>query len=201
MQRAFFILAATILVALSAFAGGDASSGESPPVLCASGLPGGTNCVVSKKDLKQARVAFQRALKLERGDHLEEAFAQFDEALRLDPRDAQFLTHRELLKAQLVFNHTEHGNALLAAGQPRSAAAEFKRALELDSGNLFAQQRLADALQQSAPPFTPVIPTTWTDMGEIHLEPTPDRATIHYRGHARGLFPPPASADPATVTF
>jgi Flp pilus assembly secretin CpaC len=201
MQRAFFILAAATLVALSAFAGGDAPSGESPPVLCASGLPGGTNCVVAKKDLKQARVAFQRALKLESGDHLEEAFAQFDEALRLDPREAQFLTHRELLKAQLVFNHTEHGNALLAAGQPRPAAAEFKRALELDSGNLFAQQRLADALQQSAPPSTPVIPTTWTEMGEIHLEPTQDRATFHYRGDARGLFASLASAYGVTVTF
>jgi general secretion pathway protein D len=201
MQRAFFILAATILFALSAFAGGDAPSGESPPVLCASGLPGGTNCVVSKKDLKQARVAFQRALKLESGNRLEEAFAQFDEALRLDPRDAQFLTHRELLKAQLVFRHTEHGNALLAAGQPAPAAAEFKRALELDSGNLFAQQRLADALQQSAPPSTPVIPTTWTDMGEIHLEPSQESATFHYRGDARGLFASLASAYGVTVTF
>src|SRR3982074_3730440 len=60
MQRTFFILAATLLVALPAFAGADLPS-ASPPVLCASGLPGGTNCVVSKKDLKQAHVAFQRA--------------------------------------------------------------------------------------------------------------------------------------------
>ena len=196
MQRAFFILASTILVALSALAGGDA-----PPVLCASGLPGGTNCVVSKKDLKQARVAFQRALKLERGSRLEEAFAQFDEALRLVPQDTQFLTHRELLKAQLVFNRMEHGNALLAAGQPAPAAAEFKRALELDSGNPFGQQRLADALQQSAPPSTPVIPTTWTDMGEIHLEPKDDRATFHYRGDVHGLFGALGSAYGVTVTL
>src|SRR6202011_5542648 len=119
MQRVLFILAATVMVASLACAASDAPSGASPPVLCASGLPGGTNCVVSKKDLKQARVAFQRALKLESGHHLEEAFAQFDEALRLVPHDTQFLTHRELLKAQLVFNHMEQGNALLAAGQPR----------------------------------------------------------------------------------
>jgi general secretion pathway protein D len=203
MQRAFFILilAATILVALSAFAGADGPSGASAPGLCASGLPGGTNCVVSKKDLKRARLAFQRALKLESGNHLDEAFAQFDEALRLVPHDTQFLTHRELVKAQLVFNHTEQGNALLAAGQPAPAAAEFKRALELDSGNSFAQQRLADALQQSAPPSTPVIPTTWTDMGEIHLEPKNDRATFHYRGDVHGLFGELASAYGVTVKF
>jgi general secretion pathway protein D len=201
MQRAFFILAAAVLVAFSAFAGADGPSGASPPVLCASGLPGGTNCVVSKKDLKQARVSFQRALKLESGHHLEEAFAQFDEALRLVPRDAQFLTHRELVKAQLVFNLMEHGNALLAAGQPAPAVAEFKRALELDSGNPFAQQRLAEALQQSAPPSAPVIPATWADMSEIHLEPKDDRATFHYRGDVRGLFGELASAYGVTATF
>jgi type II secretory pathway component GspD/PulD (secretin) len=203
MRRTSFILilAATILVALSAFAGADAPSGVSPPVFCASGLPGGTNCVVSKKDLKQARVAFQRALKLESGNQLEEALAQFDEALRLVPQDTGFLTHRELVKAQLVFNHMEQGNALLAAGQTAPAVAEFKRALELDSGNSFAQQRLADALQQSAPPSTPVIPTTWTDMGEIHLEPKNDRATFHYRGDVHGLFGELASGYGVTVTF
>jgi general secretion pathway protein D len=207
MQRTFYtlililILAATILVALSAFAGADAPRGASPPVLCASGLPGGTNCVVSKKDLKQARVAFQRALKLERGNQLEGALAEFDEALRLVPQDTQFLTHRELVKAQLVFNHMEQGNALLAAGQTAPAAAEFKRALELDSGNSFAQQRLADALQQPAPPSTPVIPTTWTDMGEIHLEPKNDRASFHYRGDVHGLFGELASAYGVKVTF
>jgi len=201
MQRASFILAATLLVALSAFAGDDAPGGASAPVLCASGVPGGTNCVVSKKDLKQARLAFQHARKLESGHHLEEAFAQFDEAVRLVPRDTEFLTQRELVKAQLVFNHMEHGNALLAAGQPAPAAAEFKRALELDSGNPFARQRLADALQQSAPPSTPVIPTTWTDMGAIHLEPKDDRATFHYRGDVHGLFGELASAYGVTVTF
>ena len=199
--QALTILVATLVTSLPALAAGDAPSAASPPVLCASGLPGGTNCFTSKKELKQAREAFQRGLKLESGKHLKDAFEQFDLASRLVPQDVQFLTHRELVKAQLVFDRIERGNALLAENKQSLAVAEFKAALELDSQNEFAQERLADALRVSPPLSPSPIPTMWADMGEIHLQPKNDHATFHYRGDVRGLFGELASAYGVMAAF
>jgi hypothetical protein len=109
MQRTAFILAvglwATTLAA-SAYAKGDDPSSP-PPLSCGNGIPGGVNCIASKKELKQARYAFAQGVKLEDHRRLEEAFAQFDAAARLAPRNIQFLTAREMAKAQLVFNHIQ----------------------------------------------------------------------------------------------
>ena len=52
----------------------------------------------------------QRGVKFRDGMHLEEAFNQFDAARALMPQNPQFLTARELVRAQLVFNHVERGN-------------------------------------------------------------------------------------------
>ncbi len=118
------LLAMTL--ALPAFAGGDDASAP-PPVACSSGIPGGVNCIVSKKEMKEAREAFARGLKLQDHQRLDEAFSHFNEATRLVPQELRFLTARELVKAQLVFNHVQRGNVLLAENSRPQAAAEFLR--------------------------------------------------------------------------
>ena len=120
-----------------------------PPISCGSGIPGGVNCIVSKKDLKEARSAFQKGVKLQDQQHLEEAFDRFDEATRLAPQSTQFLTAREVVKAQLVFNHIQRGNTLLLENERTQAAAEFRAALELDADNDFARERLVEASRES----------------------------------------------------
>ena len=137
MRWAAFIFAVGLLtntLSLPAHASGD-DSPAAPPISCRNGLPGGVNCIVSKQDHKEARNAFARGLKLQESKQLEEAFTQFDEASRLVPQNQQFLTARELVKAQLVFNHVERGNALLLENSRMPAAAEFRAAIELDPGN------------------------------------------------------------------
>src|SRR5208282_291096 len=79
---------------LPAFAAGDQPL-SAPIISCGSGIPGGINCIASKKELKEARSAFTRGLKLEDQQRTEEAFVQFDEAMRLAPQNRQFLTARE----------------------------------------------------------------------------------------------------------
>ena len=114
MRRKTFIIAAGILAATlgsAAFAGDDPSS--APPISCGNGIPGGVNCLVSKKELKEARYAFHEGVKLQEHQRLEEAFARFDKATRLAPQNMQFLTAREVVKAQLVFDHVQRGNLLL----------------------------------------------------------------------------------------
>lgn len=184
MPRRPSILLLALALATPAFARTDDAA--APPVSCGNGIPGGVNCILTKKDLKQARTAFQRGLKLRDQRDLDAAFTQFDEAARLMPQNPQFLSAREMVKAQLVFDHVERGNLLLLENSRPQAIAEFRQALNLDPENQFAQERLQEA---STPQETAVAaPSLPADVGEIRVQPRPDRATFHFTGPVRGLF-------------
>jgi len=178
-------LAATLAMPAFGDSGNDSSA---PPISCGNGVPGGINCLVSKKELKQARNAFREGVKLQDHQRLEEAFTQFNTASRLAPQNMQFLTARELVKAQLIFDHIQRGNLLLLEDARAHAGAEFRAALELDAENEFARERLAEATRELAPALPRALPVGLADSGEIHLEPKGDRATFHYSGDVRGLF-------------
>ena len=92
-----------LYLAVSAFSSDQMPS--TPAVLCPGNTPGAATCTVSKKDLKAARAAFSRALKLERSNRLEEAFAEFEQAARLAPQDMQLVTAREMVRQQLVYDY------------------------------------------------------------------------------------------------
>jgi len=176
---------------VSAFAAGDdASSAPAsvPAIACGNGIPGGVNCIVSKRDLKEARTVFAKGVKLQDQRRTEEAFAQFDTAARLVPQNMQFLTAREVVKAQLVFNHVQRGNILMLENARAQAAAEFRKALDLDVDNQFVRERVAEASRELAPALPQALPVRVADSGEIHLEPRDGRATFHYSGESRGLF-------------
>jgi general secretion pathway protein D len=192
------LLAMTL--ALPALAGGDDPSAP-PPVACSSGIPGGVNCIVSKREMKEAREAFARGLKLQDHQRLDEAFSQFNEATRLVPQELRFLTARELVKAQLVFNHVQRGNVLLAENSRPQAAAEFRAALDLDPENQFARERLQETALPAIPSLPRVLPERVVNAGEIHLEPKNDRATFHFSGDVRGLFTELATAYGVSAQF
>ena len=190
MRRLIYILAAglvTAVLAAPALAAGDDALAP-PPMPCGAGIPGGVNCMASKQDLKLARTAFKKGVKLQEARRLEEAFARFDDAARLAPQNMQFLTARELVKAQLVYNHVERGNVLMLENARPRAAAEFRAALNLDVENQFVRERLQEATRELVPAKTWAVPVQLVDSGEIHLEPGDGRATFHYTGDVRGLF-------------
>lgn len=203
MRRTAFIIAAGLValtVASKALAATDDAS--SPPLIsCGNGVPGGVNCIASKKQLKEARNSFREGVKLQEHQRLEDAFVQFDAASRLAPQDTQFLTARETVKAQLVFNHVQRGNVLMLENASARAAAEFRAALELDSENRFAQERLAEATREMAPALPQLSPMRLEDSGEIHIQPKDDRATFHYSGDVRGLFAELSAAYGVTPQF
>lgn len=200
-MRTSFIPAALLTLAalLPAFAAADDSS--SPPVIsCGNGIPGGISCLVSKKELKEARIAFREGVDLQQDRRLVEALAHFDKATRLAPQNMQFLTAREVVKAQLVFAHVERGNVLLLENARAQAAAEFRAALDLDDENQYARERLAEATRELAPAL-PVLPVRVIDSGEVHIAPRDDRATFHYSGDVRGLFDELSAAYGVTAKF
>jgi general secretion pathway protein D len=181
--RASFLVIALVCAALAA----NDSDPVPAPATCGNGIPGGVNCIVSKKDQKDAREAYSRGVKLQEHQHWEEAFVQFDRASRMVPQNPEFLTAREVLKAQLVFDHVEHGNALMANNAQIGAAAEFRAALELDPENEFARERLDEATRDLFPLPANLSPTLGV-VEEISLQPASERATFHYVGDVHGLF-------------
>jgi hypothetical protein len=144
---------------------------DAPVISCGNGVPGGINCIPSKKDIKEARNAYSRGLKFEGHSHVDQAFLEFDEASRLVPRNPQFFSAREVAKSQLVFRHTERGDDLLADGQRDSARAEFRAALKLDPDNDYLQSRLAETLQSEAPSNSGGLQALLADSYEVHLQP------------------------------
>ena len=197
-----FIFAAGLCVALAlsnAARGDDADL--TPPVTCRNGIVGSVNCFVTKKDLKDAQEAFRRGVKLSDHQRLQEALVQFDQAAKLSPQNSEYLTAREVLKAKLVFDHVERGNALLLEQSRLRAAAEFRAALDLDPDNEFVQERLQEATLADVLPRPALLPTRVAESEEIHLDPTRDRATFHFNGDVKSLFSQLGSAYKISVQF
>ncbi len=197
------ILSAGFMAALAGVPALAADNAIDPPAIsCGNGVPGGINCLASKQDLKAARIAYNHGLKLEQHSRLPEAFAAFDDASRLAPNDTHFFSAREVAKSQLVFQHTERGDALLANAQREQAVAEYRAALKLDPDNDYLQKRLANALLVDAAGPAPVgVPSLVAESGEIHLAAKTELATFHYRGDVRGLFTELASAYGVSAEF
>lgn len=201
MARALsiFIVAVCLAVIPAKMLSEDAS--PAPPISCANGLVGGIHCIPSKAELKESREAFERGLKLHKRQQLEEAFDQFDKAVRLNPQQIDYLRAREALKARLVFDHIQRGNSLLSQDARLRAAVEFQAAVNLDPDNSFAQERLQEANSVPYVPMGKVLPTPLSQSTEIHLEPVDSRATFHFTGDTRSLFTQLAAAYNVKVAF
>ncbi|MFY9682710.1 MAG: hypothetical protein WA416_18495 [Candidatus Sulfotelmatobacter sp.] len=184
-MAAVYLLA--VMLAVPAFAADDARI-DAPIISCGNGIPGGVYCAPTKKDLKEARNAYARGLKLQGQDRLQQAFDQFDEAARLEPEDMAFLSAQEQTKSQLVFQRTERGDSLMALAQPEQAAAEFRAALKLDPDDAYVEERLTQALRGPAASRLGKLSATLADASEIDVQPKKYLATFHYRGDIRGLF-------------
>jgi len=198
MRYSFPIFA---LLAAVLTSGAWAADSSDLPISCGNGLIGGVNCIATRKEQAEARRAYEQGMKLHQRQHFEEALERFDEAVRLDPQDPQFLSTREVLKARLVFDHMERGNLLLAEDARLRAAGEFRAALDLDPENGFARARFAEATREIQPSMVPLAADLSSEYPEIHLEPSNLRATFHFTGDIRDLFTQLAVAYQMNVLF
>lgn len=196
----FVVAPLALLSGLPALAGSD-STPDAPIISCGNGVPGGVNCLPSRKEIKEAFDAYHQGLKFKDQNRLEDSFEKFSEASNLVPRDLTFLSARETTKAQLVFQHTERGDALLAATKTQLAEAEYRAALNLDPDNEYVQSRLQDSMRDPAARALGGLEARLEDSTEINIQPKPDRSTFHYRGDVRGMFNEIAQAYGVTVEF
>ncbi len=169
------------------------------PALC-SNSPGAPACHGPAKDLKAARQAFARGLKLEKSQSLDQAFYEFEEASRLVPQNVEYVTAREITRQDLAGMHLDRGNRDLLDGRQVEALAEFRTALTLDPQNEFAQQRISDALGP-VPVHTAAPPQVIASADALVAKPIDGHHDIHYRGDSRGLLTAVAASYGLTVVF
>ena len=189
-----------LLAVLTAPAMGADVPNARPMQLCASTVPGAPACNVPRKDLKEAKAAFARGLKLQNAKRLDEALQEFEAASHLVPQDVEFATARELTRQQLVYEHLERGNRANLTSDQVSALGEFRAALSLDPENEFARRQLADAAATSMPELTSA-PRLLRDTGLIQLAPDTKRADFHFRGDSRALLTQIAQTFGVTAIF
>lgn len=156
-----------------------------PLLPCPSGISAAA-CNPARVDEKEAKAAFARGLKVQEKD-LEQAYEQFARAAELVPRNVNYVTAREVALQRLVTKHIELGNAELESGKQIEAMADFRNALHLDPSNQFAQERLRDALGDSAPK-TSSAPQVVEEASELRLQPNLNLASFHFRGDSRELL-------------
>jgi len=193
------------LAAVSAAEGPDAKqqSNVQPGILLAPCAPGSieTGCNPSKSDLKKAKTAFQKALRLEKEKHPEQALDEFETAVRLDPRDIEYATSLALVRQELVFQHVQRGNAALLKGDQITAQAEFGNALKLDPQNDFAQQRLKESLNEWPTTQDSALSIVPEYASEVAVKPSPAPHDFQFRGDGRELLTQVAKAYGIIVSF
>ena len=171
-----------------------------PPAALCSDSGSGPPCLGSKQDLKAARQAFRRGIKLEKSHNLDQAIYEFQAAANLVPQNIEYLTAQELTRQHLAGIHLEQGNEDLLQNQPVEAMAEFRTALNLDPQNEFALQRVRDALGP-APVHTAEAPRLVASADAINSKPIQVNHDFHYRGDTRGLLTAVAASYGLTVIF
>jgi general secretion pathway protein D len=157
-------------------------------------------CNSSKADLKKSKVAFSKALKLQKAERFDEAFEEFDTAARLVPKNLEYVTALAMVRQQLVFDHLQRGNDDLTKGKLVEAQAEFRSASNLDPQNEFAQQRLHDSLAEWLPKMTET-PRVVAESPEVRVVPNPDLHEFHFRGDSHALLTQVAAAFGVTTEF
>jgi len=154
----------------------------------------------SKKDRKAAHLAFERGMKAQRSQELDAAFSEFEEAARLFPQNAEYLTAREMTRQNLASSHIERGNQDMLKGRQAEALAEFRTALNLDPQNEFTQQRVQDA---AGPPPAKIsgMPQVVAKEDTLRVRPIERIADFHYSGDARSLLTTVATSYGLSITF
>src|SRR5437868_4845309 len=150
--------------------------------------PGAAKCAHSKDDLKQAREAFERGVKLQRSGKSREAFESFEHAARLVPENTEYLSAQEITRQRVVYEHLQRGNASLLAKRQVEAQAEFRAASQLDPSNEFAKQRMRDALGEWAPSAKLAQTRVLAEAGEVQLRPQEVVADFHFSGDSKDLL-------------
>ena len=132
--------------------------------------------------------------------NLNAAFEKFALAAELAPHNVEYLTARELTRQQLVMQALKHGNQAMLDHDEIVAMADFRRALEFDSTNEYALQRLRDSMPLDEEPPSQNMRVVERST-PIEMQPAATHHDFHYRGDAKALLTQVAQAYGITAQF
>ena len=145
---------------------------------CSDHEQGFPSCGISTADVDKANALYDQAQKLLRSGQFDAALEKVRAARSISPADIFFATAEQLIQHQAANAQVRLGDQAMQIGDTTAALTAFRRALELDPGNGYAEERLHAAL----PPVQTAVPVLTSGTGELRLEPQPVRHSFHFRG-------------------
>ncbi|PYU05958.1 MAG: hypothetical protein DMG33_09285, partial [Acidobacteria bacterium] len=139
----------------------------------------------ARTDAKRAQKAFLAGKNAEVRGWLEEALADYDESVRLNPRDAEALSRDALLRSRLVHLRVDAAEQHALAGDLALAKQELRAALRIDPGNPSVAERLSQISEISQFPVPAEAPRL---AGIPQLRPVPGKRNFNLRGDLQSTY-------------
>lgn len=154
---------------------------------------------VTKKEAAQAKRDFHEGVRLKSKGDLDAALEKFEKAADLDPANVNYVTAREITRQDLAYRALQRGNKAMLEKKEIVAMAEFREALQYDPTNIYAMQRLRDAVPQSDEP-EPKVSVVEQSL-PIELQPRAEHKDFHFKGDSRALLTEVARAYGISAQF
>jgi general secretion pathway protein D len=122
------------------------------------------------------------------------ALNAYHQALLKKPGDVRYRSHYERMKFLASVTHVDRGRVLRQSGDIAGALAEFRRAVEIDSGNQTAQQELEQLDQERPPPSSPAAPAPPSPQASEEAQTLKDIGSV-----SGPVVLKPVSTDPITL--
>jgi Flp pilus assembly secretin CpaC len=130
---------------------------------------------------------FKRGRSAEQAGRYAEAFQAYSEAARLDPKNAEYLTRREVVRQREAFRLVREGTQLVTRGEYAEAAKSFAAAADIDPSNAYAMQQRDRARERAAAPQGPAADLP-PETAMVELQPRPIQRSWELRGDTKALY-------------
>src|SRR5713101_3338758 len=147
--------------------------------------PSQLQAAIVRPDPKRAQKAAELGDKAEAAGRLEEALADYEEAVRYAPQDASIVERGAALRSKLVRAYVEAAERDALAGLLTQAIEELGTALQVDPGNTIVEERLA---QLKAMEDEPRAKPKSGISGMPKLQPQPGKRNLNLRGDTRTVY-------------
>ena len=141
-----------------------------------------------KEDLKAAQKAADQGDKAASAGKIDEALANYDNAVRLAPGDIGIRRRAASVRALFVQKIVDQAEAEALDGRVDGAVELLYRALQIDPGNTILAQRVAEMRQLTRPYIPRGDPEDYALKGPATLHPQPGKKSVNVRGDARSAY-------------
>lgn len=154
-----------------------------------------------KEDLKGAEKAADRGDKAAAAGKMDEALANYDDAVRLAPGDIGIRRRAAGVRAQVIQKIVDEAESKAIDGRMEDAVDLLYRALQIDPGNTILSQRAAEMRQMPRQYLPRGDREDYALKGPTALKPQPGKKSVNVRGDARSAYEQVAGMFGVRVAF